>query len=161
MDTDTTSSSKSSRFPSEPNPSDTMGDSFKAAMGSVGELRAYFDQYLAAKIDGAKASARLMVLYAFLSVFGIIVAGTATVTATVLLVLGVAGGLGAAMDNNWLANLLVGILFIVVIAVGMSVGYPLLTGRLRRGTVRKYEAMRRKQDMHFGHHAQEKAHGRV
>lgn len=139
-----------------------MADSLKDAMHSLREVRAYFWQYVAARADAAKATARLMVLYAFLSVFGIIVALTATVTATVLLVVGAAGGLAAALGGRvWLANLLVGILFIAGVSVGMSVAYPMITGRLRRATVRKYEAMRRKQQAEFGHHAEDKARGHV
>ena len=132
----------------------------KAGTESLREFGAYFSQYLQAKTDGAKATARLLVLYAFLSVFGILVALTTTVTATVLLVIGVAGGIERLLGGEhraWLANLLVGVVFIAGVGVGMSVAYPLVMGRLRRRTVRKYEAIQRKQREQFGHSATDKA----
>jgi hypothetical protein len=143
---------------------DGVTESVKSAMHSLGEARSYFNHYIQAKLDGAKATARLMVLYAFLSVFGIIVALSATVTATVLLVMGVAGGLARLLggaERAWLANLLVGAVFIAGVGIGMSVAYPLILGRLRRRTVRKYDAIQRRQQMDFGHCAAEKATSRT
>lgn len=138
---------------------ETTSDSVKSAMQSLNEARSYFAHFVQAKVDGAKASARLLVLYAFLSVFSIIVALSATVTASVLLVVGVAGGLARLFggpDKAWLANLVVGAVFIVGVSVAMSLVYPLVIGRLRRRTVRKYDAIQRRQHMDFGRSAADK-----
>jgi hypothetical protein len=166
MSSDPTIPPTSSRFEPDGNGQSGPGEategfkpSVQAAIHSLNESKVYFLHMLSAKADGVKASLRLWVLYAFLGVFGILVAGTVAITATVLLVIGVAGGVAAMMGGRtWLANLLVGAIFIVVVSVGMTFGYPLLTGRLRRATVRKYEAMKRKEKTMFGHTAEEKAH---
>lgn len=139
--------------PTPDDDSDGFQQSVRSAFLNLHELKAYFTQFWTAKVDSTKASLRLVVLYAFISVFGILVATTITVTATVLLVLGFAGGLAAWLGHVWLADLLVGLIFIVGVAVVMTVTYPLLTGRLRRKTVRKYQAMKHRQQVEFGQDA--------
>jgi hypothetical protein len=138
---------------------DGFKPSLQAAIASLHEAKAYFLHMLYAKADAAKASLRLLVLYALLGVFGILVAGTIAITSTVLLVVGVAGGLAQLLDGRtWLANLIVGVSVIVVASLGMTFGYRLMTGRFARAVVTKYEAMMREQKTQFGHDVEEKAH---
>ena len=149
--------------PTHDDDTDGFTQSVRSAFANLQEVKSYFSQFLSAKVDSTKASLRLVILYTFISVFGVMVATTITVTATVLLVLGFAGGLAAWLGRVWLANLLVGLIFIIGVAVVMAMIYPMLAGRLRRKTVRRYQAINRHQQMEFGHHAsaraaQEKSH---
>ncbi|HEV7302002.1 MAG TPA: phage holin family protein [Tepidisphaeraceae bacterium] len=148
------------RFSTEPEPATgATTDSVKSAFDNLKEAQAYLVQYISAKTDGFKSSARNLALYAVLGVVAAFVGLTATITATVLLMVGIAGALGALFGGMfWLANLLVGLLFIGALVGGVLLLMRMMAKRSREQTERKYEAMHRRQHMNFGHTAAERAH---
>ena len=149
-----------SRFSTEPTAEpDAVSDSVKSAVASLQEARAYFSQYLSAKVDGAKTSARNLVVYAIIGVVAAIIGMTALVTATVLLMVGIAHAIGKIFDPDmpWLGGLLVGLLLLGAVVGGVLMLFPMMAKRSREATVKKYEAMARRQQMDYGHSAAQRA----
>lgn len=143
----------------EPAQADHVKESVKSAMASLQEVRAYLGQYVSAKLDGVKASARTLVLYAILGVVGAIIGLTAIVTATVLLMVGLAHAIGKIFDPDaaWLGALLLGLLLVGALVGGVLMLIPMMSKRSRAATVQKYEAMARRQQIDFGHSAAQRA----
>src|SRR5829696_3776365 len=70
-------------------------DAFKSLGTHLSELKEYASYYLAAKSDGIKTSFRNLALYAVLGIVGMMAGGAVVVTATVLLLTGIAGAISA------------------------------------------------------------------
>ncbi|HLL88918.1 MAG TPA: hypothetical protein VK324_06420, partial [Tepidisphaeraceae bacterium] len=86
-------------------------DAFRQAMAAAGELKDYATYYLSAKVDGLKVGVRNLALYAGLGIVGAVAGVTMIAYATVLLLGGIADGLGRLFGGHyWLGHLLVGLL---------------------------------------------------
>lgn len=117
----------------------------------IGELKEYFGYYLAAKSDGIKMSIRNAGLYAGLGIVGLIAGAGIIVTAAVLLLTGLAGGLGALFGHRyWLGNLIVGLLVLGGLALAIMLVMKKLTNSFRQSTVQKYEQRQNWQRGQYG-----------
>ena len=139
-------------------------DAFKDLGRHFGELKEYAAYYLTAKADGIKTSVRNLVLYAVLGMVGLIAGGAAVVTATVLLITGIAGAISAIFrshltepDRTWIGEITVGLLILGGIAVGTMLFMKKFTAASRERTVRKYESRQQHQRIQYGHDVHERA----
>jgi membrane protein implicated in regulation of membrane protease activity len=127
----------------------------------IKELKAYGSYLSSAKIDGAKAKARQIAIYAALGVLGLLVAAGILFTASFLLLSGLAMGLGALLWHQyWLGNVIVALLVLGGTAAGVVIGIRKFTGASRSQTEKKYEQKRIQQRAEFGHDVKQRA-GRV
>jgi hypothetical protein len=141
-------------------PTDAMRDAF----AKFGELRAYFQQYLSAKSDLAKSSAKNIAILAGLGIIGLFVVSAAMIIALVLLFNGIAGALGAAMGGRvWAGDLIVGAVLIALFAGGVVIGLSIVKKASLKATKKKYELKQREQLEAFGRSSRDRtaAQGRV
>jgi Putative Actinobacterial Holin-X, holin superfamily III len=136
----------------------TPAESLRELPGLLGELKAYIGYLISTKVDGIKLSLRNVGIYAALGIVGLIVGGAMLVTAMVLVVVGLSGGLSALIGIPWLANLIVGVVILGLTAGGIVVGLKRITASSRKQTVAKYEQKRREQHVEQHHDVAERAH---
>jgi hypothetical protein len=128
-------------------------DALRAISSQIAELKEYVTYFISAKVDGIKASVRNVGLYAGLALVGAIVGAGLLVTAAALLLIGLAGAIGAIFDPDlrWLGDLVVG-----VVVLGGTVGGALwFIKRMKRTskqqTIHKYQSRQDQQRMQYGH----------
>jgi hypothetical protein len=127
-------------------------------LAQVAELRAYAMHFVSAKADGIKLSVRQAMVWAVLGVLGVIAASSAIVTAIVLLLTGLAGGLAVAFDSAlWLGQVVVGFFLLVLIAVGTWIGLRLQQRKSRQKKVQQYAERQLQQRAAFGHNVADRA----
>ena len=126
-------------------------EALRDAMAKVGELKEFAAYYVAAKLDSFKVTFRNLGVYAALGIVGLIAGSAIITTAAVLLLVGLAWGLGDLLwDQYWLGAVLVGLLVLGGIAAGIIIGMKKLTNSSRKRTVEKYENRQRDQRSNFG-----------
>jgi hypothetical protein len=127
------------------------GEAFREAGARLGELKEFASYYVAAKLDAWKVSVRNLGMYAALGIVGLITASAIITTAAVLLLVGIAWGLGALLWHQyWLGALLVGLLVLGGIGGGIIFFMKRLTSTARKQLVEKYENRQRDQRINFG-----------
>jgi len=127
------------------------GEAFKEAGARLGELKEFASYYVAAKLDAWKVTGRNLGIYAALGIVGLIAASAIITTAAVLLLVGIAWGLGALLWHQyWLGALLVGLLVLGGLAGGTIFFMKRLTSTARKQLVEKYENRQRDQRINFG-----------
>lgn len=139
-------------------------DAFRDALGKLGELGAYAQQYISAKSDLAKMAARNIAVLAVLGIVGLLAAGATLIIALVMVLAGLAGAIGAALGGRlWAGNLIVGLLVLGVFIGGAVVGLGILKKAWMKATVKKYELTQTKQRDTFGRSSRDRtaAHGSV
>jgi hypothetical protein len=137
-------------------------DAFRQAAAAAGELKDYATYYLAAKVDGIKVGVRNAALYAALGIVGAIAGVTMVAYATILLLGGLADGLGRLFGGHyWLGHLLIGLLVLGGIFGGGLWFISRMTKKSRQQTVQKYEAKRGEQRTSYGHDVHDRAKGPV
>lgn len=125
-----------------------------------GELKDYAAYFLAAKADRIKLTLRNLGLYAALGAVGAIAGAALIITATVLLVQGLAQLINKPLPyalQPWLGNLLVGLLLLGLVGGGVYWTMNKVFGASRKRTVQKYENRRRQQSINYGHNVSERA----
>jgi len=123
-----------------------------------GELKEYAAYYASAKWDGIKLSVRQIVIYAALGVMGLFVGGAMLVMSVILLLNGIAGGLGALFGHHlWLGNLVLGAVLLGLLFGGAILGLKWITGKSKHKTVQKYESRKRQQRAEYGHDVHERS----
>jgi uncharacterized membrane protein len=133
-------------------------NAFGAIPTYVRELGAYANHYVSAKLDAVKLSLRNAVILSVAGVLAGVLGAAVLATAVVLLLTGIAHGLGAAMGGrNWLGELIVGAVVIAVFAAVVRYALGRLKAAVRREMVRKYEAARQQQRSRFGHDVADEA----
>ena len=126
-------------------------DAFKEAATRFGELKEFASYYVGAKLDGIKVTVRNLGIYAGLGIVGLIAASAIITTAVVLLLGGLAWGIGDLLwDKYWLGALIVGLLVLGGLAGGIIFGMKKLTNTFRKQLVQKYENRQRDQRTNFG-----------
>jgi hypothetical protein len=130
-------------------------ESAASSLGDVSarlaELRAYAGYFLAAKLDRIKLTIRQFVLLAVLGVIGLVAVVGVIITAIVLTLRGIAGGLAEICGNRpWLGDLLCGVLVLAVLAIGLWTAVKGFTRMSRQSTVQKYESDQRTQRADLG-----------
>ena len=127
------------------------GDAFREAMGKLGELKEFASYYVSAKLDALKVTGRNLGVYAALGIVGLIAGGTIISTAAVLLLVGIAWGLGKLLWGQlWLGALIVGLLVLGGLAGGIILFMKKLTNTSRKRVVEKYENRQRDQRIIYG-----------
>jgi hypothetical protein len=125
-------------------------EALHAAKVHFAELREYLSYYMAAKSDGIKSSFRNLGLLIGLGVVGLMLGGAIVVTAGVLLLTGLAGGIGALFGGRlWLGQLIVGLLLVGAVGGGAIWFYSRATRAARERTMKKYESRKRQQRDQF------------
>jgi hypothetical protein len=133
-------------------------ESVRQAASAFGELKEYLSFYLAAKSDAYKASFRNLGIMAALGVLALAVAVTLVVTATVLLCVGIAQALAAAMHGTtWAGNLIVGGGLLLILFGGAILGARMLAAASRKRTRQKYELRQEQQRKDFGRSVADRA----
>jgi hypothetical protein len=122
----------------------------------IGEYKEYLAYYVGAKADSFKASIRNAGIYAGLGIIGLIAGGAIIVTSCVLLIAGIAAGLGQLFTYligpawAWLGDLIVGVVVLGAIGIGAWLMLSKLTKSFRSSTVKKYEQRQNWQRGQFG-----------
>jgi hypothetical protein len=150
-----TGSPHAGRFPpEEPNGSGAHAswkDATTSILERIGEIREYVSYYAETKTDGIKQSAIWAGIYAALGILGGLIGAAVLVTAAVLLVNGIAGGLGALFGGRaWLGQLVTGLLLLGGLAVGVVVGLKVLRSSFKKKLRAKYEQRHQDQRARFG-----------
>ena len=129
--------------------------------GLIAELKAYALYYFAAQSDRVKLSIRNAVLYAVLSLVGLIVLLAFAMSAAALLLIGAAHGVGAAFGpgREWLGDLIVGVVMLGGLAFTVFVGFGRFSRALRMRLEQKYEGFRVQQRVEHGRDVAERAAG--
>ena len=136
---------------------------FADAASRFAELKEYAGYWVAAKLDGYKNSAVKIGIYAALGVVGLVVGCTLLSTAVMLLLGGVAWGLGALARHlfgdgwYWLGPFLVGLVLLGGAAVGVIFGLKWLTRTTHAQLVAKYEDRKRQQRNDYGFDVKQRA----
>jgi hypothetical protein len=139
-------------------PGGTPAENFRSALDRLAELKEYASYFVAAKLDALKLTVRNVGIYAVLGLIGGIVAATMAVVAVVLLLVGAAHGIGAALGGMyWLGDLIIGVFILGLIAVGAVLGLKMLTRSFKKSTVDKYETRQHQQRRNFGHDVEQRA----
>jgi len=140
------------RRPSHP------AEAVRDALRRLAELREFAAYYVSVRIDALKASIRSAAMYAGLGLLGALAVGTVVVVAIVLLLVGIAGALGAALGGRaWLGDIITSLIFLVFAAIGASVGMKVMTRWFHSKMVHKYEERQRQQRQHFGQDVRDEA----
>jgi hypothetical protein len=125
-------------------PIPTIADGIRESGRSIADLLQYIGLLITAKLDQLKLSIRALILYAALGVVGIIAAVAVVVVSVVLLLVGAAHGLGAALGGrDWLGDLIVSILILGAAGFSLSSVVGKFKTASRRRTMRKYEQRRK------------------
>jgi len=139
-------------------------EAIKHAAGYVGELKEYASYYLSAKLDGYKASAVNLGIYAVLGLMGAVVGSAILATAAVLLLWGLADGLGTLFAHlfhhpgwHWLGPFLVGLLILGGMAAGVIFGLKWFTRTSHSRLVAKYEDRKRRERIEYGFDVEQRA----
>ena len=129
-------------------------ESVKASAATLserfGEIREYASYYFSTKTDALKSKLTWLAIYAALGIVGVIVGLAVVATAGVLLVRGIAHGLGAAFGRPWLGELVTGLGLLLLLGLGIFIGLKVLTGTFKRKLMAKYEQRHKDQRERFG-----------
>ena len=135
-------------------------DAMREAMHKFAEVRAYAQQYLTARIDQLKLTARKIAILAVLGIVGLFALGAMVIIALVLLLAGFAGAIGSALGGRmWAGDLIVGAVVLGVFAAGAYVGLGMLNKASLKSTVKKYELAQKQQRDSFGRSSRDRAAG--
>lgn len=127
----------------------------------VNELQAYLRQQWAARTDRVLLGVRRLIVLAVAGTIALLAMAAWVVTAVVLLLGGMTGGLATLLhDRVWLASLIVGGSALGLVAIGMAAMYATWQAASKRRTHKKYEQTRQQQERQFGRSAHERATGR-
>ena len=91
-----------------------------------------------------------MLVYVIAGILGMVMGAAMVGTSAVLLLLGIAHGLGELFHHAWIGEVVVAGVILGGIAGGLIFGMKWLPRFLRKQTVSKYEARQRKQRSDFG-----------
>jgi len=136
---------------------------FADAAARLGELKEYAGYWVAARLDGIKGSAVKIGVYAVLGVVGLVVGCTMVSTAVVLLLGGLAHGLGTLSRYlfgdgwYWLGPFVVGLLLLGGVAVGAIFGLKWFARMTHAQLVAKYEDRKRQQRINYGYDVKQRA----
>jgi hypothetical protein len=133
-------------------PGESPADAFRGFGPLLAELGEYVSYFLSAKIDAVKVTARNVGIYAALGIVGLFAGCAFVITAVVLLMMGLANGLGELLGHRpWAGALIIGGVVLGGLAVGIVVTLKKVTNMSRDALVRKYENRQREQRSKFGH----------
>ena len=141
-----------------PEQNHSAAEALNQLLRQVMELYTYVLHFITAKADGIKLTVRQAVMWAVVGILGLIAASSVLVTAIVLLLSGLAGGLAVAFDSEaWLGKVVVGFLLLVIIAVGTLLGVRMQQRKSRHKKVQQYAERQLQQRTTFGHNVADRA----
>jgi len=144
-------------------PAEQPSAALKETLKLVGEAKEYASYFVSAKIDGYKATAKNIGIYAALGLIGAAIGLTFLVVSVYMLVSGLAGGLSHLAVSlfgerwSWLGPTALGLIVVGLAIGGILVGMKIIFGTSRSQTVAKYEDRKRKQRSQFGHDVSQRA----
>ena len=128
-------------------------EGLRDAFDQVNELKAYAAQYIAAKVDSLKLTARKAVVFAALGVLGLIVLTAVLVTAVVFAISGLAQALTMLLKGRaWAGNLIAGSVVLGGIALGAVIVVVRIFSKSRQATVKRHEQRLQHQREQLGGH---------
>jgi hypothetical protein len=131
---------------------------FADAKERLAEVAEHISYLLAAKVDGAKASLRNIVVMAAIGVIGLIALCALVTSAVVLVCAGLAGGLSALFGERlWQGMLVAGLAILTLLGIGVWLGVSRVNRGARQRTVQKYAARQQQQRARFGKDVHERA----
>ncbi|MCE9606018.1 MAG: phage holin family protein [Planctomycetia bacterium] len=134
----------------------TAAELFAPLMAHFEELREYIAYYFAAQTDLVRAKVRKLVLYALLAVAGATALLTTLVVAVVMVLIGIAGGLGELIAHRpWAGSLVTGGVLLAVAFGTVRLVLPQWLLTSRRKIKEKYDRRRQTQRARFGHDVDE------
>jgi len=123
-------------------------------LSHLADLREQASLYAEATADRVKLTVRQAAVRAALGCLALLAGAAVVITAAVLTLNGVAGGIGALLgDRIWAGQLITGVLILAALAAGAWWGAHSLTDSSRRKTLKKYER-RHAQSLHAHAEAQ-------
>jgi hypothetical protein len=125
-------------------------DALRDGLARLAELREYAAYFISAQLDQVKAAGIKIVLYAVAGVLGLVMGAAFVGTAAVLLLLGIAHGLGELFHHAWIGEVVVAGVILAGLAGGLIFALKWLPSITRKQLVSKYEARQRKQRSEFG-----------
>jgi hypothetical protein len=126
-------------------------DVLKLLVKQLRELGEYVLYYAAAKIDIAKLSLRNTILWISFAALGFVVVAGLIITATCLLLNGIAGGMSVLFGGRlWVGNIVTGVLLLVGLGLTMYCTVAICRITSRERMVRKYEQRQARQQARFG-----------
>jgi hypothetical protein len=141
-----------------PEQNHTATETLDQLLTQAAELYTYTMHFVTAKADGIKLSVRQIVVWTVLGIVMVIAAISVIVTATVLLLTGLAGALAVAFDSElWLGKVVVGFLLLVIIAVGTLIGARMQQRKFRHKKVQQYAERQFQQRATFGRNVADRA----
>ena len=136
----------------------TAAETLDQLLTQAAELYTYTMHFVNAKADGIKLSVRQVVVWTVLGIVMLIAATSVIVTATVLLLTGLAGALAVVFDSElWLGKVVVGFLLLVIIAVGTLIGVRMQQRKSRHKKVQQYAERQLQQRTTFGRNVADRA----
>lgn len=126
-------------------------DALRLLFKQFRQLREYFSYYVTAKTDSVKLSLRNVVLWVVLAVLGCVAVVALMVSASWLLLSGIAEGLSALFgDRAWVGNLMTGVLVLAGLGLGTYYTLAKRARSSRERTVKKYEKRQARQQERCG-----------
>ena len=133
-------------------------DVLKLLLKQFRELGEYFAYYMTAKTDSVKLSLRNAVVGIVLAALGFVAVVALIVTASWLLLIGLAEGVSALFgDRSWVGNLMTGALVLAGLGLGTYYALAKRARFARERTVDKYEKCQARQQARFGHDVSDQA----
>jgi hypothetical protein len=115
----------------------------------LGELREHANHYAQATADRFKLTLRQAAIRAVLGCLALLVGATLLITAAVMLLSGIAGGIGTLLAGHmWAGELITGLTLLLGVAAAAWWGMRRLTDSSRRKTIEKYERRHHEQLSH-------------
>jgi hypothetical protein len=122
------------------------------------ELYAYFWHYIKAQIDLLKLSGRNLFVLAVIAGLGAVLAVSALVVSVVLLLTGLAVGVGVAVGGAlWLGQVIVGLAMLILFVIAVLIGWSRIRNRSLSQKVQDYAERQHQQHLQFGHNAADRA----
>ena len=117
----------------------------------VREVVAFANYYAAAQIDRLKLTAINIAMFAVLGLIALAIGLAIVFTAAVVLVIGVAGAIGAMLGGRmWAGELITSVAILGTIAGGVVIGFKLATKSTRGKLKASYDQRKRDQRDSFG-----------
>jgi hypothetical protein len=130
---------------------------FRNAVARLAEISEYISYYLATKTDSFKLAAREAFYFGTFVLVGLVAVVALIVVAAVLLLVGIANGIGGALGKVWLGDIIVAVAVLIILPIVARAMFIRLFGICRRQTVEKYESLKHEQQARFGHDVGERA----
>ena len=122
---------------------------------ALAEILEYLHYTLVLQVDRAKYLATKTAFFAAVVFLGMVLGGTLVLVAGALLLLGLAGLVGSALDNFWLGAVIIGFAVLAMPCMVLSITWLILKRRISYSLKARYQQMKQEQRERFGRSIQE------